>query len=143
MNGEFLKRVSRRLVIELAVVVALVSYNVRFPSNKSFPQAWGFVLRHPLTLLHVIVGTIIIAEAVILLLRILRRHDRTSIILASVGLAFVLLAYASGEIYVATQRSSAVSCMGIGWFGAIVTYGLGWYLGHKKPSVLPAKQPGA
>jgi hypothetical protein len=44
----------------------------------------------------------------------------------------VMLAFASGEDYVVTLRESALNYMSIGWFGAVATYGVGWYLGRKK-----------
>jgi uncharacterized membrane protein YozB (DUF420 family) len=131
MNQQSFKSISRRLVIELAVVVALVSYNIHFPKGTPVTQAWRFVLTHAPVLLHVVVGTIILVEAIIFLIRSIRSHHRSWIIWALVGFAFILLAYASGEYFVATQRETAITSMGYGWFGAIVTYGLGWYWGHK------------
>jgi hypothetical protein len=132
MNQQGFKRISKRLVIELAIVVALVSYKIHFPKGIPLITAWQFVLTHVPVFLHVVVGTIILAEAILLLIRSIRSHNRTWIIWAFVGFAFILLAYASGEYYVATQHDSAVNSMGYGWFGAIVTYGLGWYWSHKK-----------
>jgi hypothetical protein len=126
------KKTSKRIVGELAVVVALVSYKINFPKNTSSSQAWKFVLHHPAVLLHIIVGTIIITEAVILLVRCLRSKDRVWIALAIIGLVFVLAAWASGERYVGTQSNNALTYMGNFWFGAIVMYGFGWYWGHKK-----------
>lgn len=131
MNKQSFKSISRRLVIELAVVAALVSYKINFPKGISITQGWRFVLTHVPVLLHVVVGTVILAEAILFLIRSIRSHNRTWIIWALVGCAFILLAYASGEYYVATQRATAITYMGNSWFGAIVTYGLGWYWGHK------------
>jgi hypothetical protein len=45
-------------------------------------------------------------------------------------LAFVLAAFVSGEDYVMSLRESALSYMSIGWAGAVIAYGTGWYLGH-------------
>jgi uncharacterized membrane protein YozB (DUF420 family) len=142
MNQQSFKSISRRLVIELAVVVALVSYKVNFPKGTSITQAWRFVFTNALVLLHVVVGTIILAEAIIFLIRSIRSHNRSWISWAFFGLAFVLLAYVSGEFYVATQNNVAITYMGYGWFGAIVTFGLGWYWGPKKTtsSRLPSSE---
>jgi hypothetical protein len=132
MNQQSFRRISKRLVIELAIVVALVSYKIHFPKGIPVTKAWQFVFTHVPVLLHVVVGTIILAEAIIFLIRSIRSHNLTWIIWAFFGFAFILLAYVSGEYYVTTQRDSAITSMGYGWFGAIVTYGLGWYWGHKK-----------
>jgi CDP-diglyceride synthetase len=126
---------SRRIVIELIVIVALVSANLHFPKDESSSKAWNFVAHHPLLLLHAIVGTVVICEAITFLVRVSRQRNRAWIILASVGLAFVLIAYVTGENYVSTQRSSSLNDMSLAWFGAIVTYGVGWYWGHKSAKV--------
>jgi mannose/fructose/N-acetylgalactosamine-specific phosphotransferase system component IID len=126
------KRLSRWLVIALAVVVALVSYNVTIPSGRSSASNWRFVATHPTILLHVIVATVILVMAVVLLILAIRKRNQSWIVLSVIGLAFVLLAFASGEDYVMTLRKSSLDYMSIGWLGAIVTYGIGWYLGRKK-----------
>jgi uncharacterized membrane protein (UPF0136 family) len=137
VDQKYPKSIARRLVIELTAVVLLVAVDSHFPKAKSYAQSWWFVLTHPPLLLHVIVGTIVLAEASILLLRSLRSPNRSWIILASTGLAFVLLAFVSGERYVATQRPAAIVFMDLGWLGALVTYSLGWSLGRKGTPASP------
>jgi hypothetical protein len=138
MDRNSFKNAARRLVIELTAAALLVGIvHSHFPEGKPYAQSWGFVLAHPLLLLHVVVGTIILAEGSILLVRCLRRRNRSWVILASTGLAFALLAYVSGERYVATQRSASITFMDLGWLGALVTYGLGWYLGRKETPASP------
>ncbi|MGC1419197.1 MAG: hypothetical protein WA786_03640 [Acidimicrobiales bacterium] len=127
-----LKKVSRRLVVELAVVIAFASFNVSFPKHDSTSQAWKFVLKHPSILLHVIVGTIVFVESIIFVVRAIRGRDRFWITLASLGLALVLLAFAAGENYVSTQRDSALTLMGNAAAGALFAYGFGWYWGHRR-----------
>ncbi len=126
------KNISRRLVIELVLVVAFVSYKVNFPKGVSFSQSWRFVFTHLPVLLHIIIGTIVLAEAFLLLIRSILSRHRSWIFLASVGFVLVLLSYISGESYMAAQRNIAISIMGDSWFGAIVIYGLGWLLNPKK-----------
>jgi hypothetical protein len=139
MNQINFKGTSRRIVIELAVVIALVSYNISFSKVKSNSQAWKFVFTHPTVLLHVLVGTIVVVEAIMFLVRSVRSHDRFWTVLAAIGLVFVLLSFASGEYYVATQKSSGLSYMGDAAAGALITYGFGWYWGHKKAKAVLAK----
>jgi hypothetical protein len=124
-------RLSRGLVIALVVAVALVSYDIKIPAGRSSASNWKFVATHPTILLHVIVAAAILVMAVVVLIMSIRSRNRSWIMLSATGLAFVLLAFASGNDYVATLRDSADDYMGIGWFGAIVSYGTGWYLGRR------------
>ncbi len=126
------KKLSRWLVIALAVAVALVSYNIEIPAGESSASNWKFAATHPTILLHVIVAAVILVAAVVMLIMAVRNRDWSWIILSLAGLAFVLLAFASGEEYVMTLRKSALNYMSIGWLGAALTYGTGWYLGRKK-----------
>jgi hypothetical protein len=45
--------------------------------------------------------------------------------------AFVLAAFVSGEDYVMSLHKSALNFMSIGWAGAVIAYGVGWYLGDR------------
>jgi peptidoglycan/LPS O-acetylase OafA/YrhL len=127
-----MKRLSRVLVIALVVVVALVGYNITFPAGKSATSNWTFVLTHPTLLLHVIVATGILVMAVIALIRSVRSRDRPWMALSVAGLAFVLAAFVSGEDYVMSLHKSALNYMSISWAGAVIAYGTGWYLGHRR-----------
>jgi hypothetical protein len=127
-----LKNLSRSLVIGLAVVVALVSYNISIPAGRSSASNWKFVATHPTILLHVIVAATVLVVSAIMLIVAIRSRDRSWIALSAIGLVFILAAFVSGEDYVATLRKSELSYMSIGWLGAIVSYGIGWYVGRKK-----------
>jgi len=104
-----MKRMSRGLVIALVVVVALVGYNITFPAGKSATSNWTFVLTHPTLLLHVIVATGILVMAVIALIRSVRSRDRPWMALSVAGLAFVLAAFVSGEVYVMSLHKSGLN----------------------------------
>jgi uncharacterized membrane protein YhaH (DUF805 family) len=135
MNQTSFKNGSRRLVIELVVAALLVGIvHTHFPKGESYAESWRFVGTHPLLLLHLIVSVLILVEATILLIRSLRTRNRSWIILTFAGLAFVLLAFASGERYVATQQNAAINLMDVGFFAAVATYGGGWLLRRRKPA---------
>lgn len=125
------KAMTRGMVIGLAVVVALVSYDITIPAGKSAGSNWKFVLTHPTILLHVVAATIVVIGAIALVIRSTRIHNSPWIVLSALGLAFVLLAFEMGENYVRTLHDSSLSGMSIGWAGAIVTYGVGWYWSHR------------
>jgi len=127
-----MKRPSRSLVIALVLVVALAGFNITFPTGKSASSNWTFALTRPTILLHIIVATAILVMAVITLIRSVRSRDGTWTALSATGLAFVLVAFASGEDYVMSLHKSALNYMSIGWTGAVIAYGTGWYLGRRR-----------
>jgi hypothetical protein len=127
-----MKRLSRMLVLALVAVVALAGYNITFPAGKSASSNWTFALTHPTVLLHIAVATAILVMAVIALIRSIRGRDRPWAALSVAGLIFVLAAFACGEDYVTSLHKSALNGMSIGWAGAVIAYGTGWYLGHRR-----------
>ncbi len=122
------KSMTRGLVLGLVVVIALVAYDITIPKGRSSSKNWHFVLTHPTILLHILMATVVVIAAIALLVKSVRSHNRTWIVLSALGAVFVLLAFAMGEMYVTSLSNSALSNMGLAWFGAIATYGVGWYL---------------
>jgi hypothetical protein len=127
-----LKKLSRALVAGLVVIVALAAFNVTIPAGKSAASNWKFALTHPTILLHVIMATVVLIAAVVALAAAIRGHDRSWIALSAAGLAFVLIAFAAGGQYVTSLDKNALNYMSVGWAGAVIIYGTGWYLGRKK-----------
>ena len=125
------KAMTRGLVIGLAIVVALVSYDITIPAGESAGRNWRFVLTHPTILLHIVAAAIVVIGAIVLVIRSARSHKSPWIVLSALGLAFVLLAFVMGENYVRTLHNSSLSAMSTGWVGAIVTFGVGWYWSHR------------
>jgi len=136
MDQRSFKAMSRGLVIGLVIVIALAADDVTIPKNRSTGKNWNFAITHPTILLHIVFGTLVVLTAIVLLIRSIHSGDRSSIVASLIGLGFVLLAWAMGEQYVATLKNSALSDMGIGWFGAIATYGAGWYLNRTRPPTM-------
>ena len=127
----------------LVVVVALAAFNITIPAGKSAASNWKFVLTHPTILLHVIIATAVLITAVVALVTAIRSRDRSWIAISAAGLAFVLLAFITGDQYVMSLQKSALNYMSVGWAGAVIVYGTGWYLGRKQERLRPtAAQPG-
>jgi hypothetical protein len=127
-----LKKLSRALVVGLAVVVALASFNITIPAGKSAASNWKFALTHPAILLHVIMATVVLIAAVAALVASVGGGDRSWIALSAAGLAFVLMAFIAGGQYVMSLQKSALDYMTVGWAGAVIMYGTGWCPGRKK-----------
>jgi hypothetical protein len=127
-----LRSASRRLVIELVVVVILVGLPLDFPRDASSGAAWSFLFRHPSLVLHVAVGGLILVEAVAFLVRSMSTHRRWATPVTGSGLVFAILANGAGGSYVsAGQTDLALTLMTVGWLGAVVAYALGWILGRR------------
>jgi hypothetical protein len=119
-------------VIELAVVVLLAGLPIDFPRNTSAGRAWSFLFRHPSILLHAAIGTLVLAEAVIFVVRALSARRPPPLVLAGLGLVFTLLAFGAGVEYVSDgQTDLALNLMTTGWVAAIATYIVGWVLGRR------------
>jgi hypothetical protein len=98
------------------------------------------VFTHPGILLHVIMATAVLIMAVVALVASIRGRDRSWMALSAAGLAFVLMAFVAGGQYVMSLDKSALNYMSFGWVGAVIMYGIGWYLGRKKE---PLREAGA
>jgi hypothetical protein len=127
-----LKKLARAQVIGLAVVVALVSYDITFPAGKTSAGNWKFAVTHPTVLLHIITASAVLILGFVLLIKSFRALQAPWILLSAAGLIFLLVAWAAGEDYVMTLHNSALNLMSIGWLLAMASYGLGWYLGHRQ-----------
>jgi hypothetical protein len=136
MDHSATKRASRRLVLEL-VVVALATYHARLPKDQPYSDAWQYVGKHPLLVVHVVVGAIVLVEAAVLALHGIRTRQPFWVILTVLGLAFVLVAFISGDRFLASQGETPLDLMGVAWFGALVVFAVGWYVGRKRVAVLP------
>jgi hypothetical protein len=132
MEQSSFKKTSRRLVIELSIIV-LATVGARLPQGMSYGNAWRYVGKHPLLIVHVAVGVLVVVEAVVLLVRSLRAPRQGLLIgLATAGTLFVTAAFIAGDRFLAIQQDSALSLMSLGWLAAIVSYAIGWYAGRRK-----------
>jgi hypothetical protein len=127
-----LKKLSRALVCGLVVVVGLAAFNVAIPAGRSAASNWKFVTNHPIILLHVITAAAVLVVAVVALVASLRSRDRPWAALSAAGLACVLVSCVSGDEYVMSLQKSALNYMSLGWAGAVIIYGTGWYLGRRR-----------
>jgi hypothetical protein len=122
------KTMARGMVFGLVIVVGLVTYNISIPKGRSSSKNWNFVLTHPTILLHIIFGTLVLLGSIVLLIQSARSRVRSWILISAIGMAFVIFAFVMGEQYVSDLSNSELSDMSLGWFAAIATYGVGWYL---------------
>jgi hypothetical protein len=83
---------------------------------------------------HALLGLLVLAAAAILLLRAIALRDMTVITLVAAGLAALLGAFASGEVFVKNGENSASLSMAILTGAALLCYaGLQAILGGQRP----------
>mgnify|MGYP006384237361 FL=1 len=141
MNHARRRDVSRRLVIELVLMVLAFGLSTDFPRGVSAGRAWRGVVHDPAVLMHALLGALILVESCVFRARSALSSAAAAavvagrcglLVLAGSGLAFVLLAFGSGLAYTsAGQRDDQLNLMSVGWTGAIVSYGTGWWLGRR------------
>lgn len=127
MQAKTFRSSTLRLSLELVLAMALASFGPEMPERVSTAATWQFVLNHASLLLHVVVGTVILVEAIVLLVRAIKSHNRPQHMYAGLGLVGVLLSYGSGKWFVLTQAEVAAMSMSAGWLLALVTYVAAWF----------------
>ena len=126
------RNTSRRVVIELIVVVLLVGLPVDFPRGVASGTAWSFLFRHPSVLAHAALGTLLLGEGVLFLVRAAGAGGRRPALTAALGLAGIVAAVASGVAYVTRrQPDDALTGMTAGWLVALVVFVAGWIGGRR------------
>ena len=132
MTDRAVRNACRRLVLELFLVVLLAGVPVDFPRHVTTGHAWGFLVRHPSLLAHVVIGTLVLAEACVLMVRMAGASGRRWPVLAGLGLLCSAVAVVGGVVYVsARQGDAALTWMTVGWLGALGTFAVGWWLGRR------------
>jgi hypothetical protein len=113
-------------LIALAVQFGLgmvLNLFVQVPASVAHESFIAEVRGAPLGLtLHAVLGTALICAAVILVAGAVRTRDRLMITLAACGLAAVLGAFASGELFVRDGQNVASLTMALGTGVALVCY---------------------
>lgn len=99
---------ARGLLIGLAVQFLLgiwVSLFVTFPETTDPNQQWKFGLAQVSVLLHLVIGTFLVLGSLVLLIQLTRsKADRFLRVASGVGFGAIVLAWASGERFVSTQK---------------------------------------
>lgn len=100
---------------------------VTFPSGLSEKNSWLFAWRQPFLALHMIVGTCLLIGTLTLVVRAIKTRDRVwTIASVSAGVAIVV-AYATGSLFVSTQSDTYSYLMATGFIVAILAYFWGLY----------------
>jgi membrane-associated PAP2 superfamily phosphatase len=141
MTTAALRSTSRRIVLELFVVALLVGFGAEFPRDQSATAAWAFLGRHPLELAHAVLGTVVVLEALTLVVRSNRKRAAGSHrALPVVGMLLAWVAAASGATYVSHDQSdSALTSMTVSWVVALIVYATIWQSARRRLRDAPTR----
>mgnify|MGYP007135457374 CR=1 FL=1 len=113
------------LVLQFALGMVLNLF-VPVPPADAHASFIAEIRTAPLFLtLHAVLGTIVICAACVLVLAALRARDRLMIAFAATGLAAVIGAFASGELFVRDGQNGASLTMALLTGVAVVAYASG------------------
>jgi len=128
LRGTFL--VTLTLLVLQYVFGMLVNLYVQFPGSLPNGNAWGWSFTHTLVVpIHVYLGTALLAVALVALVLSSLERRMAVILAALVGLAMIVYAWLSGATFLSRGQQNAVSLqMAIGFIGALVAYGVGYYV---------------
>ena len=129
----------------LIMLIALVSefilgmyttFFVKFPDTLVDGNAWEWSMsQSAVVMAHVLLGTLMVLIALSAFGFSVAAKSKAAIITAVLGAAMILVAYLSGSTFLGNIENDNYSfSMAIGFLGAIVTYGLAYYL--TRPSLL-------
>ncbi len=123
-----LYRHARGLLIGLSVQFLLgmwITFFVEFPENGDAHANWQYAMDSLPIVLHIILGTLLVIGTVSLFVQTIRCHVDAWRIPAVLAFISLLIAWISGEIFVATQNDSVSYLMSIGFLVGILSLSFG------------------
>ena len=118
---------SGRMVLELGCLGLLALIGTTLPPRNGPLTGWDFMAPALAILGHVVLGTLVLAEAVVLAVRSSRLSTGDHVSLPAVGLAAVIVAVGAGAAFLAgADRADIRAAMLVGWSVAVLAYAAEW-----------------
>lgn len=130
-----------RLTLTILVVLfpqyalgMLINLFIQFPSALPGGNAWPWAMsKTTLIPLHVYLGILLVVLALVALGFAIASRRLVALAGSSIGLALIVLAWISGEAFLADGQQNALSfSMALGFLGALITYALTYYVTQRK-----------
>jgi heme A synthase len=123
------------LVLEF-ILGMYTAFFVKFPDTLTDGNAWAWSMSHSAIIMaHILLGTLMVLIALSAVGFAVAAKSKSAIITAVVGVVMILVAYLSGSIFLGNIEVDGYSfSMSLGFLGAMVAYGLGYYL--TRPSLI-------
>jgi len=103
-----------------------VNLYVKFPTSGP-EAAWKFAWSSLPVAAHIILGTLILLGSISMLVRAIIRKNRHWIMVASIGVAGLLLCGFGGESFITTQHEVGSYLMSLGFLAALLALNWGFY----------------
>ena len=100
---------------------------VQFPQTDQVNQLWDAARAQLPSLAHIILGVLLLAGAIIFVIRAASQHRRNWIVSSALGVTAILVAAFGGATYVSSQSDAWSMVMALGFIGAVLAYGWGLY----------------
>jgi hypothetical protein len=127
-----------RLHVLITIIALILEYIlgmytnllVKFPDTLVNGNAWEWSMSHnAIVMAHVLLGTLLLLISLSTLGFAIALKNKAAITTAVTGIVMILAAYLSGSIFLGNIEVDAYSfSMSLGFLGAVVTYGLAYYL---------------
>jgi hypothetical protein len=139
-SGKFLKIFhSHALFSLIALVLEFIlgmytAFYIEFPETLVDGNAWSWTMKSsPVILTHIIVGTLLVLMVLSTLGFAFASKNKNAILLAILGLVFVLAAYLGGSAFLSNVNNDLNSfIMAMGYLGAVVVYSITYYQTNPK-----------
>lgn len=116
------------LKIGLAIQFILgiyINLFVKFPENANARANWTFAQHSWLVLSHILLGTLLLLNAAVLVIRVYRNKLDRWKLPTVIGLIGILIAWLAGEQFVSTGKDAWSFVMALGFVLAVSIYGWG------------------
>ena len=116
------------------------TFFVKFPETLINGNAWEWSMsQSAVVMAHVVLGSLMVLIALSTLGFAVAAKSKTAIVTAVIGAAMIFIAYMSGSDFLGNIENDNYSfSMALGFLGAMVTYGLAYYL--TRPPLLTTNQ---
>jgi heme A synthase len=119
------KKQTTGLIIGLVVQYLLgmyVNMFVPFPEQGSEAQMWEFAKSHPSVMAHILIGTILLLNALFFFIRALRSKDTIWKKTSGLGVLGIVIAFVAGEQFIGSQNDVLSYAMSLGFILALLSY---------------------
>jgi hypothetical protein len=116
------------LIMGLAIQFLLGMYInlfVAYPENQDARQYWEFTKHSPVVMLHLLFGTLLLVGAVAFVVRSYKNNVPSYRLPSVLGLLSLLLAWATGDIFVTSQQDIFSYLMALGFLFGVLSYAWG------------------